>query len=93
MIGDNVLIGPSVIIWSQNHKFSSRNLPISTQGYDYKKVEIGDDVWIAARATILPGVKIGHGAIICAGAVVTKDVEEYSIVAGVPATKKADRPL
>ena len=92
-IGDNVLIGPSVIVWSQNHKYSSRDKPIAVQGHTYKKVIIGDDVWIAARATVLPGVNIGQGAIICAGAVVTKDVEEYSIVGGVPAVKIGDRPM
>ena len=48
-------------------------------------VEIGSDVWIGARVTIIGGVKIGHGAIISAGSLVTKDVEPYSIVGGVPA--------
>lgn len=46
---------------------------------------IGHDVWIGAKATILRGVKIGHGAVIAAGAVVNKDVEPYSIVGGIPA--------
>lgn len=48
-------------------------------------ITVGDDVWIGARAIILSGVKIGQGALICAGAVVTKDVPPYAIVAGVPA--------
>ena len=60
-------------------------------GYDYyypKKgdIEVGNDVWIATEATIMPGVKIGHGAIIGAKAVVTKDVPPYHIVAGNPAS-------
>lgn len=50
-----------------------------------KQITIGNDVWIGSRAIILAGVKIGHGAIIAAGAVVTKDVQPYAIVAGVPA--------
>lgn len=50
-----------------------------------KRVTIGHDVWIGHGATILAGVKIGHGAVIAAGAVVTKDVEPYTIMAGVPA--------
>jgi acetyltransferase-like isoleucine patch superfamily enzyme len=54
-------------------------------GEEYKQVEIGHDVWIGARATILDGVKIGDGAVIAAGAVVTKDVPSYAIVGGVPA--------
>jgi maltose O-acetyltransferase len=56
------------------------------QGFkDKEPVIIEDDVWIGARVIILPGVKIGKGSIVGAGAVVTKDVEPYSIVAGVPA--------
>lgn len=54
-------------------------------GEEYKQVEIGNDVWIGARATILDGVKIGDGAIVAAGAVVAKDVPPYAIVGGVPA--------
>jgi acetyltransferase-like isoleucine patch superfamily enzyme len=68
---------------------------------EYHSIEIGNDVWIGARATILDGVKIGHGAIIAAGSIVTKDVLPYAIVAGVPAklirfrfdTKKIDALL
>jgi maltose O-acetyltransferase len=48
-------------------------------------VRIGDDVWIGGHATILPGVTIGDGAVVAAGAVVTKDVPPYTVVAGVPA--------
>ena len=55
------------------------------EGDEYKKVEIGNDVWIGTRATILDGVRVGDGAIIAAGAVVTKDVPPYAIVGGVPA--------
>ncbi len=50
-----------------------------------ERVEIGHDVWIGHGAIILPDVKIGHGAVVAAGAVVTRDVEPYAIVAGVPA--------
>ncbi len=61
-----------------------------TDFFDWRKsdlVTIGNDVWIGHNACIMPGVKIGNGAVIGAGAVVTKDVEPYSIVAGVPAKK------
>lgn len=52
---------------------------------EYKEIEIGNDVWIGTRAMILDGVKIGHGAVIAANAVVTKDVPPYAVVGGVPA--------
>ena len=54
-------------------------------GKEVAPVVIGDDVWIGSRVIILPGVKIGNGSVIGAGAVVTKDVEPYSVVGGVPA--------
>ena len=61
--------------------YTNKDLYEETQS----RIEIGNDVWIGARATLLGGVKIGDGAIIAAGAVVTKDVESYTIVGGVPA--------
>lgn len=85
IIGENVIIGPNVIIHSANHKFDSIQIPICTQGHDHKKVVINNDVWIGGGAIILPGVSIGKGSIVAAGSVVTKNVEEYSIVGSVPA--------
>ena len=84
-IKDNTLIGPRVTIYSQNHKFSSKNCLIREQGYAYKKVVIGPDVWIASNAVILPGVVIGEGSVIAAGSIVSRSVPPYSVVAGVPA--------
>jgi maltose O-acetyltransferase len=85
-IGDNVMMGPDVIIFSRNHVFENRMVPMNVQGgTEGNPVLIGDDVWIGARAIILPGVHIGKGAIVGAGAVVSKDVPEYAIVAGNPA--------
>lgn len=84
-IGEDVLIGPEVIIYSQNHVFKDRSRLIREQGYDQAPVTIGRDVWIAARAIILPGVNVGTGAVVAAGAVVSSDVAPYSVVAGVPA--------
>ena len=55
------------------------------QGHLYGEIVIEDDVWIAANCTITPGTRIGHGAVVGAGAVVTRDVEPYAIVGGVPA--------
>ena len=58
---------------------------IQYQGFESEKVIIEDDVWIGARSIILPGVTIGRGSVIAAVSVVTKDVEEYTLVGGNPA--------
>lgn len=84
-IGQNVLMGPEVIIYTQNHEFSNKDVLIQNQGYrETAPVEIGDDVWIGRRVIILPGVHIGTGAVIGAGAVVAKDIPEYAIAVGNP---------
>ena len=80
-IGDNVLIGHNVVLATLNHDEN----PKKRGNLIPKKISIDDDVWIGSNATILPGVTIGQGAIIAAGAVVTKNVKENTIVAGVPA--------
>lgn len=85
VIGADCLLGPDVTILSENHEFGSTNLPIKSQGNVRNAVQIGDDCWVGAGATILAGVTIGHGSVIAAGAVVTKSFEPYSIVGGVPA--------
>ena len=85
-IGDNVMMGPEVIVLTVSHKYDWLDVPMLEQGHkDPEPVTIGDDVWIGTRAIILPGISIGKGAIIGAAAVVTKDVPEYSIVCGNPA--------
>jgi maltose O-acetyltransferase len=84
-IGADVLIGPGVVIYSQNHRYEDAGRLISEQGYDRRPVRIEDGAWIAARAVVLPGVTVGRGAVVAAGAVVTRDVEPFSVVAGVPA--------
>ncbi len=85
-IGKNVMMGPDVLIYTRNHNFHDVTVPMLAQGeQEPQAVIIQDDVWIGARVIILPGVKIGKGSILAAGSVVTKNVPEYSIVAGVPA--------
>lgn len=80
-IGNNVRIGPYTLIMDSDfHDVYDPSRDGKVGG-----VEIGDDVWIASKATILKGVKIGKGAIVSAGAVVTKDVPPFSLVGGVPA--------
>ena len=84
-IGDNTIVGVGAVIHSANHRYKRKNLLIRRQGHDFKCVTIGSDVWIGARAIILAGVTIGDGAVIGAGSVVTKDVNPFSVVMGVPA--------
>lgn len=84
-IGSNVAVGPMSIIQGANHRFDRMDVPIIRQGHDPSFVEIGDNVWIAAHCTILPGVRIGSGAVVAAGAVVNRDVPENAVVGGVPA--------
>lgn len=92
IIGKHVMMGPECLIYTRNHKFDDINITMDKQGFqEWKPVIIGDDVWIGGRVIILPGKHIGNGAIIGAGSVVTKDVEDYSIVAGNPARKVKSR--
>ena len=84
--GDDVSIGPEAAILTLGHDPQSPDF--SDCGGD---VVIGDRAWIGYRAIILPGVKIGEGAVVGAGAIVTKDVEAFSIVAGNPARKIGER--
>jgi len=84
-IGNFVLIGPNCQILTNNHSYDRYDLPISYQGTYQAPIKICDDVWIAANAVILPGVTVGRGAVVGAGAVVTKDVEPFAIMGGVPA--------
>jgi len=90
-VGDGVRIGPHVCIYTANHIFDDVKRPIVEQGLRFAEVTIGNDVWIGSQATILPGVEIGDGAVVAAGAVVTKDVPPYIVVAGVPARMIMDR--
>lgn len=82
----NIMMGPEVMILTRNHLFDRIDIFMNQQkGSTVKPVIIENDVWIGARVTILPGVRVGTGSIIAAGSVVTKDVPEYSIVGGNPA--------
>ncbi len=82
-IGDNVMIGPNTLITTVNHPLDSigrrKHLGIA------KPVKICDDVWIGGNCTILPGITIGEGSVVAAGAVVTRDVPAHTVVGGVPA--------
>jgi maltose O-acetyltransferase len=86
IIGKEVDIASYVLIYNSEHNLKSDEFTAIEE-----EVEIGDYSFIGPRVIILPGVKIGTGAVVAAGAVVTKDVEDYAIVGGVPAVKIGER--
>ncbi|TCK84878.1 acyltransferase [Albibacterium bauzanense] len=92
-IGNKVMFGPNVTIRGGNHsthiigKYMADYTPKDKLKTDDQPVIIEDDVWVGTGVIILKGVRIGQGAIIAAGAVVTKDVEKYAIVGGIPAKR------
>lgn len=90
-IGNDVLIGPNVVIRAADHVFSDLNRPIRDQGHRYGEIVIGDDVWIAANVVVTSGVQIGSHSVVAAGSVVTHDVPAKAIVGGVPARVMASR--
>jgi maltose O-acetyltransferase len=84
-IGKDVMMGPDVLIIGRNHNFEDLTIPMRLQGYKATPpVVIEDDVWLGARVIVLPGIKIGRGAIIGAGAIVSKDVPPFGICVGDP---------
>lgn len=86
VIGEDVMMGPEIVILSGNHNFGRTDIPMREQGAPSReRVTIGDDVWIGTRSIILPGVSIGSHSIIGSGSVVTKNVPEWAIIAGNPA--------
>jgi maltose O-acetyltransferase len=86
-IGNDVMMAPYVIILSGSHNFDRTDITMREQGAPPpQKIVIGNDVWIGTRSIILPGVNVGHHSIIGAGSVVTKDVPDWAIVAGNPAS-------
>lgn len=84
-IGDSVIIGPDVKIFSENHIFDSLDIPIKDQGESRKGVKINNNCWIGAGAIILDGVEIGEGCVVAAGSVVTKSFPRNSVIGGIPA--------
>ena len=84
-IGSNVMMGPEVLIFTRNHCTSRVDVPMIQQGYrPVAPVSIGDDVWIGARVIILPGVTVGSGSVLGAGAVISRSVPPGAVVVGNP---------
>lgn len=84
-LGDNVMVGPNSTFRASNHEFGDPDQPIFKQEHKKGRIVVENDVWIGAHVVVLPDVRIGAHSVVGAGSVVTKDVEPYSVVAGVPA--------
>ncbi len=87
-IGSHVNLAQGITVTALNHNYADPTRRIDEQGISTAPVTIEDDVWIGANAVVLPGVTIGRHSVVAAGAVVTQDVPEGSLVAGVPAVVK-----
>lgn len=86
IIGDNVLLGHGVHVYTNNHAHGRKDIPICEQGYEKQEnVILEEGCWIGANAIILPGVTVGKNAVVGAGSIVTKDVEAHTVVVGNPA--------
>jgi acetyltransferase-like isoleucine patch superfamily enzyme len=91
-LGNSVMMGPGVKIWSINHKFDDTEQPIRDQGYQRDPVVIGDGCWLGANVFVFPGVTLPEGCIVSAGSVVTKKrYQPFSILAGYPARAVGNR--
>lgn len=86
-IGNHVMIAPRCAFIASDHNIEDTNTPMNLQGTTSGCITIEDDVWIGYGCTVLNNVQIGHGAVIAAGAVVTRNVPPLTIVGGVPARK------
>jgi len=93
VIGNDVIMGPQVKMFSENHNYASQVERIRLQGVSRKGITIGDNCWIGAGTTILDGVAISQGCVIAAGSVVTKSIPENSIARGIPAVVVGTRSL
>jgi acetyltransferase-like isoleucine patch superfamily enzyme len=90
-IGDGALISPGVVITSHQHTFEDPEQDIRLQPLRFARVLIERNVWVGANATILPGVRLGEGSVVGAGAVAAKDVPAGAVVLGVPARVSRER--
>ncbi|MDP2760788.1 MAG: acyltransferase [Sideroxyarcus sp.] len=84
-IGNDVIIGPGLKMFSENHNFQNPNELIRKQGVHRKGIRVGDNCWMGCNVTILDGVEIGDGCVIAAGSLINKSIPANSVVAGIPA--------
>lgn len=90
-IGEDVMIAPGVVISSVQHPYADTSTPMYSQDRIYGRIVIEDDVYLGSNAVVTPGVRIGRGAVVGAGAVVTGDLPPFAVAVGVPARVVADR--
>jgi galactoside O-acetyltransferase len=91
IIGNNVLIGPNVVLRASDHVFTSTEIPIRSQGHRPGRILIGDDVWLAANVVVTSNVSIGSGCVVGAGSIVTRDLPPMSVCVGNPARPISSR--
>ena len=91
-IGANSIIGAYSYLISGNHRYERRDVPIRDQGFTGAAIVLEEDVWLGTHVVVLPGVRIGRGAIIAAGSIVNKNIPEYQIWGGTPARFLKERP-
>lgn len=90
-IGRNVLLGPNVLVFSEDHRYESPGLPIKHQGERRARVVIEDNCWIGAGTVILKGTRVGAGAVVGARSVVTRDIPSSAVAVGAPARVVKER--
>lgn len=92
LVGDDVLFGPEVMVTAAGYRFDD-GAPVTEQAMDEADVTIGDDAWLGTRVIVLPGSRIGAGAIVGAGALVRGEIPPMAIAVGVPARVVGHRSL
>jgi acetyltransferase-like isoleucine patch superfamily enzyme len=91
ILGDDLLMGPGVKIFSSNHMIKNISTPMNVQPFIEEDIIIGNDVWIGSNTVITAGSRIGKGAVIAAGSVITNDIPDYVLAGGIPAKVIKDR--
>jgi acetyltransferase-like isoleucine patch superfamily enzyme len=91
-IGDDCQIAAGCILSDVHHPYEDTSVPMNTIETEFQSIVLEQDVWLGSSVVVLKGVRIGQGAIVGAGAVVTKSIPPYEIWAGVPAKKIGERP-
>jgi len=90
-IGKKALVSGFVYLQTSMHGYAARDKAVQDQGYDHAPVYLGDDAWLGTHVVVLPGVTIGQGGVVGSNAVVTKNVDAYQVVAGIPAKSIKER--